>query len=318
MKVALIGAGRHRIPPLKYGAVERHIWELSNALSSRGIEAAIVNHNFGSEYRFIPWAMKQLQAIEPDIIHAHTSAVGASLCAFSKPLVFTSHNPAWSATDLNMKHRWGLGLERRIARHCSAFIALTEAAATQVAPYTKNLHVIPGAIDHTQWETSSLDGGYALSVGKIDRRKGYHHAVADGLPYIIAGKSIGDSQYERELRDLGFTLYLDPSNTRLRSLYRRASVFVHPSSFDVFSIAVLEAMASGLPIVASPVCRDQVIQNVNGFLVDDGDYAMRIARILKDKGQCSAMGSASRRLVEDRFSWDVIADKIVKVYKGIA
>lgn len=319
MRIALLGAGILPIPPPEYGAVERHIHELRESLQGRGHDVDVLNRVFGSEYRFVPWAVRQVRRSRPDVVHAHTSAVGASLAMLLDSLVFTSHNPAWTAGTLDIQSRWGLALERFTARKAGAFIALDGRTMERVSPYARHLYVVHGAIDPSSWERSSLAGGYVLSVGKVEPRKGFHLVAGhrDGVEYVVAGKSVGERVYEENLRMLGVRLELDPSNERLQELYARASVYVHPSSFDAFSLAVLEAMASGLPVVASPVAREQVEEGVNGYLVSGDDYREPLRRLLEDEALRRRMGEASRRRVEERFSWDVAADKVIEVYESV-
>ncbi len=316
MRIALVGAGLLPIPPIGYGAVERHIWELSENLKDRGHEVRILNKVTRSEYRFIPWVVSRLRKSESDIVHAHTSAVGAALSLLFDSLVFTSHNPVWTASRLNPRGRWGLALERMVARRASAFIALDSRTMEQARHYARSPHLIHGAIDPSKWKRSSLEGGYALSVGKIDRRKGYHRFAEQkhDIPYTVAGKSVGDLRYEVYLRMLGVQLTLDPSSHHLEQLYSQASVYVHPSEFDAFSLAVLEAMASGVPIVASQVSQDQVFEGVNGFLVKDDSYHDPVQRLLQDSALRERMGDKSRELVVKKFSWDAVLDGIIDVY----
>lgn len=317
MNIVLVGTGQAEIPPIGYGAVERHIAELGNELAREGHTVSIINRNFGSEYRFIPWALRAMRGREPDVIHIHTAAVASAFSLLHENLVFTSHNPSWTSSDLDERNRLGLLLERFIAsRH--PFIALESRTFAEVQAVAKFPHLVHGAIDAASWKGSRFEG-YALSVGKLDPRKNFHSIGS--LPdfrHIVAGKSIGNHRYERLLRERAIVLYPDPTERQLRSLYEGASVFVHPSTFDAFSIAVLEAMASGLPIIASGVCEDQVASGCNGFLVEDGDYASRIHHLLEDPGMAREMGRYSRRMVEDLFSWEVAVRKLVRIYEDAA
>ncbi len=317
MNIAIVGAGLLPIPPTGYGAIEKHIDQLAGTLA-RGHDVHVVNRVVGSEYRFIPWALEELRRIDPDVIHTHTSAVGAALSHLRQPVVYSCHNPAWTAHRLDPMSRWGLFLDRGIARRASAFIATDPRTHERVRAYgARNLHLIHGAIDASRWKASSLDGGFALSVGKIERKKGYHEVLeGNGFRYVVAGKSVGEREYEDRLRGQGVELRLNPSNEEIRSLLERASVYVHPSRFDAFSVAVLEAMASGLPIVASPVSRDQVVRGVNGFLVSNGAYAAHVKNLLRG-GDLHSFGQASRQLVEERFSWKITAKKILSVYRSV-
>lgn len=318
MKVALVGSGLLPVPPMGYGAVESHVWELYNHLKAAGIDVTIVNKVFGSEYRFIPWAVAGLRVQSPDIIHAHTSAVGATLALLHDNLVFTSHNPAWTVEAMDIMSWWGLNLEKLVGKRAAAFIALDGRVAARAGRYARHLHIVHGAIDPGKWRASSLDGGFTLSVGKLERRKGFHKFAAQrgDVHYAVAGKSVGDRKYESQLLSLGVELHTDPSDEEIRHLYSTASVYVHPSEFDAFSLAVLEAMASGLPIVASEVCAEQVVNGENGFLVADENYSEPVERLISDEALRRRMGGRSRDLVVSRFSWDSAVNKIIAIYEG--
>ncbi len=93
----------------------------------------------------------------------------------------------------------------------------------------------------------------------------------------------------------------------LRDLYAQASLFVLPSLNDCMPMAVLEAMASGLPVIASDVgaVREQVKDGVTGLLVRPGDPGAltgAINALLDNPPRCRAMGIAGRQRAEERFS----------------
>ncbi len=91
MRIVLVGAGMAPIPPIDYGAVEKHIWNLAQALEKRGHHVRIVNRVFGpsskDEYRFALWAKKEVTREPWDVLHLHTPGVAT---IFSAPV----SNPA--------------------------------------------------------------------------------------------------------------------------------------------------------------------------------------------------------------------------------
>lgn len=121
--------------------------------------------------------------------------------------------------------------------------------------------------------------------------------------WVIAGEGPDRAAIERLVRERGLTAevefrgWLEPGD--LPRFYHSGDVFVHPSNFDPFPNAVLEAMASGLPVVGSLAAgsvRDRVVDAENGFTHDRGDatgLAEKLARIL------SMPAAARRRMGEN-------------------
>jgi glycosyltransferase involved in cell wall biosynthesis len=101
-----------------------------------------------------------------------------------------------------------------------------------------------------------------------------------------------------------------------------SDVFVLPSFWEGLSMALLEAMAAGLPIVASEVSGtvQVVAPNETGILVPPGD-AQRLARaidqVLADPTQAQAMGAAARRRIEEEFSARKQADEYLSLYRRL-
>jgi glycosyltransferase involved in cell wall biosynthesis len=106
-------------------------------------------------------------------------------------------------------------------------------------------------------------------------------------------------------------------------LYREADVFVLPTRADSHSIASLEAMAMGLPVVTTPVggIVDVVEDGTSGFLVPrDGLEALaeRIRRLRGDRSLRLEMGAAGRRRVESRFDATTVAATVVDLLRQAA
>lgn len=110
-------------------------------------------------------------------------------------------------------------------------------------------------------------------------------------------------------------------HTQLMSHYRSAYVFVNPSLSDAFPLTVVEAMAAGLPVVASSVggVPEAVVDGVTGMLVraDDADaIASALRAILGEPPLRARMAQAARARAEAHFSWDAIAARLAALYSG--
>jgi glycosyltransferase involved in cell wall biosynthesis len=106
------------------------------------------------------------------------------------------------------------------------------------------------------------------------------------------------------------------------ALHRRWQVFVQPSIYEGFGLAALEAMASGLPVVASATggLPELVEDGVTGFLVPVGDVdalADRLRQLLEDEELRVQAGRAARERVREHFSGAAMGAKIAQLYDGL-
>ncbi len=111
-------------------------------------------------------------------------------------------------------------------------------------------------------------------------------------------------------------------NDAMPRFYAASDAAVLPSLMEATSIAGLEAMSSGLPLVGTKVggIPEIVEDGVSGLLVEPRDaeqLADRIIRLLEDPGERRRLGTAARARVERDFSWDVIAGRTLEVYERV-
>jgi len=108
---------------------------------------------------------------------------------------------------------------------------------------------------------------------------------------------------------------------RLPELYRRASLFLCPSRFEPFGIAILEALAAGCPAVALDrgAAREILRDGVTGSLLPRADpraLAEAILFWLDDAQRLTAAGLAARETVRRDYSWDLVAERIDAALRG--
>ncbi|HUF01390.1 MAG TPA: glycosyltransferase family 1 protein [Gaiellaceae bacterium] len=173
---------------------------------------------------------------------------------------------------------------------------------------------VPGALSEPGNTLSR--GSYALAVGAIERRKNQlaalEAAIAAGLTLVLAGPE-KDPTLAEELRRRGARLEGYVSTERLAELYRGAACVVQASRYEGFGLPVLEAMASGTPVVA---VREPALEEVAGdaaVFVDESSLADGIARALGDRDRLVAAGLARAR----DFSWRAAAERTLAVYREI-
>jgi glycosyltransferase involved in cell wall biosynthesis len=157
---------------------------------------------------------------------------------------------------------------------------------------------------------------YVLSVGAIQARKNpvaaLEAATAVGLPLVVAGPT-KDTALAAELRGRGARLEGYVETARLADLYRGAACLVQSSRYEGFGLPVVEAMASGTPVVAVP---DAALREVAGdaaVLVDEADLASGIRTALAERERLVAAGLERATA----FSWRTAAARTLAVYREI-
>ena len=204
--------------------------------------------------------------------------------------------------------------------------------------------IVPGAVDtsrfhpRTDWMPGELldpDVPVLVYHGRVDRRKGaldtldaVANLVAEGrrLRLIVSGIGPDSGAVAARVQELGLeahtkiTGYADYAAAP--SVYRRGDIFLSPTYAEGFSNTILEAMASGLPVVSCFAVGvvDCLRDGENGLLVTPGDIpalTQAIARLLDDallrKRLAEAAYDEARRL----YSWPVIAAQIAGIYERL-
>ncbi len=174
----------------------------------------------------------------------------------------------------------------------------------------------PSEPDETSPSNSLFQGSYVLSVGAIQARKNqlaaHSAATAAGLPLVVVGPT-KDAALAAELRARGARLEGHVEIERLAELYRGAACLVQASRFEGFGLPVLEAMASGTPVVA---VREPALREVAGdaavFVEEDG-LADGIREALRERERLSRAGLERARA----FSWRASAERTLAVYQEI-
>jgi len=138
---------------------------------------------------------------------------------------------------------------------------------------------------------------------------------------LVVGRG-NESKYRKQAQTLGIEEAVTFAGTQVDGLeryYRAADIFIMLSAFDTFGMVVLEAMASGLPVIVSPNvgAKDLVEEGINGFIIpspQDADAAADRINRLSDIRQREAMGLAASQTAA-MHDWERLAEKIGRMYE---
>jgi glycosyltransferase involved in cell wall biosynthesis len=305
--------------------------------ASRGRSTEAISHTFR--------ALMAARCLRPDIVHIH-SIGPASLTWLARALgmrvVVTMH-----AADY-LQSKWGalasayLRLGEAVgARGAAEVISVSRHYGDYLeARYGRPVSVIPGGPSGVErvepGETiASLEltpGRYALFVGRLTPDKRVEDAIAacsgaDAVPLVIVGGPAEGTDYAERLHAVAAgsraVFAGDRSGRELAELFSAAGVFVLPSAAEGLSMSLLEAMAYGLPCVASdvPGNRELLAGGAFGALAPVGDVETlreAIAGVLAmDPGQRDSVSEKLRSAVAETYDWERIADRTMEVYRKV-
>ena len=305
---------------------------------------------------FAGYLADQWQADRPDVAHAHfwMSGVATQLAARTVrvPTVQTFHalgvvkRRHQGAADTSPSVR--LKLERLLARNAS-WIASTCSdevlELTRMGRTRNRVSVVPCGVDLDMFSTEGpvAARGSAhriISVGRMVPRKGFQtmiealSGIADAELVIVGGppaEGLDDDAEVQRLRavaaDAGVadrvTFTGAVARDDMPALLRSADVVACTPWYEPFGIVPLEAMACGVPVVASAVggMLDTVVQEVTGRLVAPKrprEVGEAVSAVLRDSFLRRSLGLAGRDRACARYSWDRVAVDTLRIYERLA
>ena len=292
-----------------------------------------------------------------DIIHDNqTLGYGILLMkAFEVPIVATVHHPlpidrktdiayidrAWERFGRIMFYPFVM--QHLVTKRMDRVITVSESAAEETrntfkVPRSK-IRVVHNGIDTNMFR--SLDGetrerGRLIIVANtVDRKKGVIYLLRAlqllreevDVKLTIVDRGAPENQYTPALvRRLGLDSTVDFTGKvgleELVRYYATAEVAVVPSLYEGFGLPAAEAMACGLPVVATTAgALSEVVEDGrSGILVPPRDHyalAGAIKRLLRDEPLRRAMGEEGKRRVESNFTWEEAARKTLEVYREV-
>ncbi len=285
-----------------------------------------------------------IKEINPDIIHAQgisTSGISgftAYLIKKSLKIPYVVYGRGGDVYPFKVEKI----LVKAILNNADSIIALTEHMKREMQKISaKNILVIPNGIDMARFNDQSPDFSDSLNskekkiifVGNLRPEKGLNYLIEAVLH--ISKKDIniqllvvGDGPQRESLEKMVTKLNINDKVTfsgktdtnRVPVYLKNSDVFVLPSLHEGFPNVLLEAMASGLPVVASDVCGiNEIIEdNKNGFLVkpqNSKEIAEKILLLLDNRYLRENICKENRKKAS-RYSWQRTVHMLENVYSS--
>jgi len=339
------------------GGVQVHVTGLAEQLRTRGHLVEVFGPGrgglgtpIGVSYRgtvapIAPWpgglrlARRAFTRFEPDIVHVHepftpSASMWATLAA-TAPVVATFH--AW--LDRSRIYELAGPVLAPVRRRLASTIAVSPAAAEFAGRAVPRLdpEVIPNGLSVARFAEAMPrawpPGRRIAWAHRLDRQKGFmvmveaFRSLAEerGDLWLTVGGDGVDRRAGEVLPDRlrGRVMMLGSlDHAQVPSLLAGADVAVAAATGqESFGIAVIEAMAAGVPVVATDIegYRQVATAGVDALLVPPGDadaLAAAIGRVLDDDDAASRLTDAGRRRAAS-FDWSVVADRIEGVYRSV-
>ncbi|OKL39885.1 glycosyltransferase [Pontibacter flavimaris] len=300
----------------------------------------------------VPKALMRYKEIvynfQPDIVHAHMvhanilSRLGIKVTQEKYPLINTVHDPSYGTNRLRnfffrFTNRYTNLITTISKESFDNYIRYTKAPVSKVI-YMDNFVDVDffkkdEGIANVYRKKLKLEEKFVwISIGRLYEQKDYPNLIRayerlakdnEGSVLLIVGRGPLEEELKAMIKQKGLSGRIIMLGVRndIRELLNVADAYVMSSAWEGQPIALLEAAASGLPIVATNVGGNHTVvsDQENGFLVksnDSGELYKKMKLIeLQDTSTRNKMGDCSRALVEKKYSANVMTDKLLALYQ---
>ncbi len=278
----------------------------------------------------------------PILLHAHLTPcqlyvpLAAKIAGLNTPLLTTEH----STNNRRRTVAFGKFFDRKLYKPYGHVVCISEGVKDSISHWLPEMEskliTIPNGVniddfDNTPHLDQNSECPIIISVGRLQKIKNYqtainacallkdlnfeYHILGDGDEKPALRKLIGEKGLTNKVKLLGF----QPNVARHLS---QSNIFLMTSYWEGFGLAVVEAMACGLPVVVSdvPGVRETVGQRQkSGFLVDPRDsvgIAEKLRKLILSSKLCTEMGEYNR-LCAKRYSIERTAQGYLDLYQKV-
>ncbi|MBI4096215.1 MAG: glycosyltransferase [Candidatus Levybacteria bacterium] len=299
----------------------------------------------------------QIFRINFDLIHAHGNGAFSFFgCQVAKlrgvPFILTFHTLHTKYTHYFLNGKVvrpgmvALGL-RMFADICDGIITPSEKMKDELITYgvKKQIKVIPGFVDYSRFQKRKKgylhkrffipkDHKILLTVGRLGKEKNFPFLInmfkklqsqEKNTDFVIAGQGGELNSLKRLAEKLGLSKTIHFTKKAelelMPDIYRDADIFIFASTTETQGICVLEAAASGLPIVVvrDPAFDSLVIDGETGFSVsaDQEIFAQKTIQLLRDNNLRRQFGNRAKEIARKNFESKYLTKQLLEYYKKV-
>ena len=328
-----------------WGAVEEYVAALVRGLLERGQDVALL---YPDDPVLAPFAelgaaggtfdldapgltlrlRRELRRLRPTIVHAtdvFPQAELAARLARVRRLLVTHHTPELPRRDNVAGRTW-----QRLGWLTRPEVVYTSETDRSSEYRRLRTHVVALGIELDRFTDGRrvLDGRVVGNVARLAEQKGHRELIAAApgvlerhpdVRFVVAGDGELRGQLEALAAPLGDRFEFLGERRDVPDLLASFEVFAFPSHFEGLCLAVIEAQAAGVPVVATPVggIRETVVEGETGFLVPVGDpqaLAERISWCLDHAEEARRVADEARRRVLERFGVERMVAETLALY----
>lgn len=275
---------------------------------------------------------------KPDLVHVHCGLYGGAAVVLIKekyniPYVITEHSSNVLNGTMDKYHR---ELLEKAYNNADYLISVGKKLKEKMKVYTKNkIEVIPNIVNTEKFtpRNKAKNGKFRfLSVSFLNPNKNVDLTIRafskafknkDNIELYIAGDGSERLKLEALAKDLGVeskVKFLGKVNREdLPGFLHEGNAFVLPSKYETFGVVYIEALACGLPIIATKCGGPEDFYKEDfGYMIDTGDeeaLCQAMIKMIENKDKYDSISMS--KCVKNRFSKEVIVKKIEEVYEVI-
>ena len=345
----------HIITQAAFGGAQSVVIELSNAFVNDGNEVFVMSKTDGpmwglldnkivkipcdyfrrnispiNELKSLFAIKKTIKQINPDIIHLHTSKVGAlgRLAAFpkyTKKIIYTMHG----FDQVRLANRKFLPIEKLLKNQCKKIVAISNYDKKNMEECgITNVELIPNATKDTDIQLENTD--IVQQIKKCaNNRKIVMSIARDFFPkridiFIEVAKKLPEFCFiwignKNSYENIPENMYCLGELANASSYLGLADIFILISDHEGMPMTILEAFAVGVPAIASNVGGiPEVIDNTCGDVVENTaeDFIEKITELFNDNDKFQKMKKAARKKYEDNFTIGKMKNAYLKLYNA--
>ena len=288
------------------------------------------------------WEIKKyLSELKPDIVHCHSSKAGLlgrlSARSLNLPVVFTAHGWAFTEGVSPKKQKIYAYLEKFLAKLSDHIITVSEYDRQHGFKYQVGspelVQTIHNGVPDIRMPTTKESNAVIklIMVARFEDPKDQFFLIQAllKLPKNLNWQIdfLGDGPNLQKCKDLVENNTLESKiifhgqSFKVKEFLNQADIFVLISNYEGFPLTILEAMSTSLPIIASDVGGiNESVTSINGYLIPKGNLEIlthSIIELIINRDLRQQMGENSRRLYEERFSFNIMLKKTLDIYHNV-